>query len=316
MPAHILDGMTAAALLSEHVRAEAARLKTVTGATATLAVVLVGDNPSSQVYVRSKSRKAQEAGISAEDHRLPASVDRAELLALIGRLNADTRVHGILVQLPLPDHISTAEILSAIDPAKDVDGFHPVNVGLLATGDGTQGFVPCTPLGCLFLLKEWFASLSGLNALILGRSTIVGRPMAQLLLHENCTVTIAHSKTDDLADYCRRADLLIAAVGKPNFVKGNWIKPGAAVIDVGINRMTRADGTSGLVGDVAYQDALRVAGAITPVPGGVGPMTIACLLANTVTSAYRHAGIAVPQWMAEGRLARVPQRALDSSVSA
>jgi methylenetetrahydrofolate dehydrogenase (NADP+)/methenyltetrahydrofolate cyclohydrolase len=316
MPAHILDGMATAATLSEHVRAEAARLKTLTEAMATLAVVLVGDNPSSQVYVRSKSRKAQEAGISAEDHRLPASVGRAELLALIQRLNADTRVHGILVQLPLPDHICTAEILSAIDPAKDVDGFHPVNVGLLATGDGTQGFIPCTPLGCLFLLKEWFANLSGLNAVILGRSTIVGRPMAQLLLHENCTVTIAHSKTDDLTDHCRRADVLIAAVGKPNFVKGHWIKPGAAVIDVGINRMTRADGTSALVGDVAYEDALRVAGAITPVPGGVGPMTIACLLANTVTSAYRHAGIAVPQWMAEGRLARVPLHVLESPVSA
>jgi methylenetetrahydrofolate dehydrogenase (NADP+)/methenyltetrahydrofolate cyclohydrolase len=316
MPAHILDGMATAATLSEHVRAEAARLKTLTEAMATLAVVLVGDNPSSQVYVRSKSRKAQEAGISAEDHRLPASVGRAELLALIQRLNADTRVHGILVQLPLPDHICTAEILSAIDPAKDVDGFHPVNVGLLATGDGTQGFIPCTPLGCLFLLKEWFANLSGLNAVILGRSTIVGRPMAQLLLHENCTVTIAHSKTDDLTDHCRRADVLIAAVGKPNFVKGHWIKPGAAVIDVGINRMTRADGTSALVGDVAYEDALRVAGAITPVPGGVGPMTIACLLANTATSTYRHAGIAVPQWMAEGRLAREPRPILEGPVSA
>jgi methylenetetrahydrofolate dehydrogenase (NADP+)/methenyltetrahydrofolate cyclohydrolase len=316
MPAHVLDGTTVAATLSEHVRSEAARLGALTGATVALAVVLVGDNPSSQVYVRNKSRKAQAAGISAEDHRLPASVGRAELLALIQRLNADTRVHGILVQLPLPDHICTAEILSAIDPAKDVDGFHPVNVGLLATGDKTQGFIPCTPLGCLFLLHEWFASLAGLNALILGRSTIVGRPMAQLLLHENCTVTIAHSKTSDLADHCRRADVLIAAVGKPNFVDGAWIKPGATVIDVGINRMRRADGTSVLVGDVAYDDASLVAGAITPVPGGVGPMTIACLLANTVTSAYRHAGISVPEWMAAGRLARMPRRVLESSVSA
>jgi methylenetetrahydrofolate dehydrogenase (NADP+)/methenyltetrahydrofolate cyclohydrolase len=316
MPAHTLDGLTAAAMLSENVRAEAGHLRALAGVTAGLAVVLVGDNPSSQVYVASKSRKALAAGISAEDYRLPATVSRAELLALIGRLNADTRVHGILVQLPLPDHICTTDVLSAIDPAKDVDGFHPVNVGLLATGDKTQGFIPCTPLGCLFLLREWFASLSGLNALILGRSKIVGRPMAQLLLHENCTVTIAHSKTSDLVDHCRRADVLIAAVGKPNFVKGNWIKPGAAVIDVGINRMTRADGRSTLVGDVAYEDASLVAGAITPVPGGVGPMTIACLLANTVTSAYRHAGIVVPQWMAEGRLARAPRRVPDSPVSA
>lgn len=316
MPAHVIDGTTVAAKLSDHVRAETARLTALTGATVGLAVILVGDNPSSQVYVRNKSRKAQAAGISAEDHRLPASVGRAELLALIRRLNADTRVHGILVQLPLPEHICTAEILNAIDPAKDVDGFHPVNVGLLATGDKTQGFVPCTPLGCLFLLQERFASLSGLNALILGRSTIVGRPMAQLLLHENCTVTIAHSKTGDLADHCRRADVLIAAVGKPNFVEGAWIKPGATVIDVGINRIARADGTSALVGDVLYQDASLVAGAITPVPGGVGPMTIACLLANTVISAYRHAGIPAPQWRVAGHSARMPQRALESSVSA
>ena len=294
MPAHTLDGLTAAAMLSENVRAEAGHLRALAGVTAGLAVVLVGDNPSSQVYVASKLRKALAAGISAEDYRLPATVSRAELLALIGRLNADTRVHGILVQLPLPDHICTAEVLSAIDPAKDVDGFHPVNVGLLTTGDKTQGFIPCTPLGCLFLLREWFASLSGLNALILGRSTIVGRPMAQLLLHENCTVTIAHSKTSDLVDHCRRADVLIAAVGKPNFVKGNWIKPGATVIDVGINRLPGEHGKMRLVGDVAFAEALNVAGAITPVPGGVGQMTVACLLVNTLRAARAIHGLPAP----------------------
>lgn len=296
MSAHILDGAAVAAKLCDQVRAETARLKNKTGIVATLAVVLVGDNPASQVYVRSKSRKAESIGISAIDHRLPASASEGELLTLIRQLNADRTIHGILVQLPLPPHISTDEVLRAIDPSKDVDGFHPLNVGLLASGDRTQGFTPCTPLGCLLLLREQYADLSGLNAVVLGRSTIVGRPMAQLLLQENCTVTIAHSKTDDLAGHCQRADILVAAVGTPNFVKGSWIKPGATVIDVGINRLARADGRSMLVGDVAFEEASAVAGAITPVPGGVGPMTIACLLANTATSAYRHAGAAAPDW--------------------
>lgn len=302
MPAHLLDGNASAALLCHHLRVEAARLGSERGITATLAVILVGSDPASQVYVKSKSRKAQEVGISALDYNLPGNASHSELLALVRQLNADMRVHGILVQLPLPEQISTAEILAAIDPRKDVDGFHPLNAGLLANGDDSTGFIPCTPLGCLLLLRQWFASLSGLNALVLGRSTVVGRPMAHLLLRENCTVTIAHSKTDDLAEQCRRADILIAAVGRPNFVKGGWIKPGATVIDVGINRVTRADGQRTVVGDVAFDEAAAVAGAITPVPGGVGPMTIACLLANTVVSACRQAGIAPPRWMQERRL--------------
>lgn len=316
MPAHVLNGTALAAALCEQVGAHVAHLKTTSGVKAALAVVLVGDNPASQVYVRSKARKAEAVGMTAVDHRLPAAVSSAELLALIRQLNADRNVHGILVQLPLPEHIVTDEILNAIDPTKDVDGFHPLNVGRLASGDRMQGFVPCTPLGCLLLLREWYADLAGLNAIVVGRSTIVGRPVAQLLLQENCTVTIAHSKTDVLADHCRRADIVIAAVGKPNFVKGSWIKPGATVIDVGINRLTRPDGTSSLVGDVAYDEVSAVAGAITPVPGGVGPMTIACLLANTVTSAYRHAGLVAPLWSKEGQLDRVPQRKPDKAVYA
>lgn len=307
MPAHKIDGIVVASALSESVRAEAARLADATGVTPALAVILVGEDPGSQVYVSSKARKAKAAGIKAVDHRLPARASQDELLALIRQLNADPSVHGILVQLPLPGHIETAAILEAIDPAKDVDGFHPVNVGLLAIGDIKRGFIPCTPLGCLLLLREWFADLSGLNALILGRSTIVGRPMAQLLLRENCTVTIAHSKTAHLEEQCRRADILVAAVGRPKFVKGDWIKPGAVVIDVGINRVTRADGANVLVGDVDQNEAAAVAGAMTPVPGGVGPMTIACLLANTVTSAYRHAGIRAPQWTKIKRSHEEPQ---------
>lgn len=308
MPAHVLDGTVIAAALSEEVRFETKRLNESRGIVATLAVVLAGDNPASQVYVRSKSRKAEAIGISAVDYRLPSHVSQAELLALIHRLNADKSVHGILVQLPLPAHIAAEEILGAIDPAKDVDGFHPLNVGLLASGNRSSGFTPCTPLGCLFLLREWYADLSGLNAIVLGRSTIVGRPMAHLLLQESCTVTIAHSRTNDLADHCRRADIVIAAVGNPNFVKAEWIRPGATVIDVGINRLTRADGTAALVGDVAYDEASKIAGAITPVPGGVGPMTIACLLANTTISAYRHAGLVPPHWIAAGRLHETQQR--------
>jgi len=305
MPAHIIDGSACAAVLSARVSAESARLQSTVGATPTLAVVLIGDNPASQVYVKSKSRQAKAAGIRAIDQRLPASATAAELLALIKRLNSDRGVHGILVQLPLPDHIRTNDVLGAIDPAKDVDGFHPVNVGLLASGNTEQGFVPCMPLGCLLLLREWHASLAGLNALVLGRSAIVGRPMAQLLLNENCTVAVAHSKTSDLEEHCRRADILIAAVGRPNFVRREWVKPGATVIDVGINRITGPDGARALVGDVDQDEVREVAGAMTPVPGGVGPMTIACLLANTVTAAYRCAGIEAPTWSTLGAGLRV-----------
>ncbi|MBX9827163.1 MAG: bifunctional methylenetetrahydrofolate dehydrogenase/methenyltetrahydrofolate cyclohydrolase FolD [Xanthobacteraceae bacterium] len=294
MSAQIIDGAACAAALRERVRVETSQLKAATGTTPTLAVVLVGDDPASQVYVRSKSRQAESIGLKAVDYRLPSSTEAAELLALVKRLNSDAAVHGILVQLPLPKHIPAADVLRAIDPTKDVDGFHPINAGFLASGDQDNGLIPCTPLGSLLLLKTRFVSLSGLNALVLGRSTIVGRPMAQLLINESCTVAVAHSKTSELKEHCRRADILIAAVGRPEFVRGDWIKPGATVIDVGINRITRADGTSALVGDVAWDEATAVAAAITPVPGGVGPMTIACLLANTVTAAYRHAGMATP----------------------
>jgi methylenetetrahydrofolate dehydrogenase (NADP+)/methenyltetrahydrofolate cyclohydrolase len=298
MPAHVIGGAACAAALREHVRIETARLIAQTNVTPGLAVVLVGDDPASQVYVKSKSRQAQAAGIRATDHRLPHGTSAEDLIARIRRLNADESVHGILVQLPLPSHIRSADILREIEPAKDVDGFHPINAGLLASGDSTRGLVPCTPLGCLLLLRECLLELTGLNAVVLGRSTIVGRPLAQLLLNESCTVTIAHSRTRDLAAVCRRADILVAAVGKPEFVQAAWIKPGATVIDVGINRIRRVDGTTALVGDVAA-DAGTVAGAITPVPGGVGPMTIACLLANTVTAACRRAGRPDPMWEPE-----------------
>jgi methylenetetrahydrofolate dehydrogenase (NADP+) / methenyltetrahydrofolate cyclohydrolase len=299
MPAHVIDGAACAAALRERVRAETTRLACASGVTPTLAVVLVGDDPASQIYVRSKSRQAEAAGIRAIDHRLPSRTTSTELLDLVKRLNHDSAVHGILVQLPLPDRIVAADVLREIDPAKDVDGFHPVNAGLLASGDSERGLVPCTALGCLLLLKEWFASLSGLNALVLGRSPIVGRPMAQLLLNESCTVAIAHSKTWDVEEHCRRADIVVVAVGRAHLVRGDWIKPGAAVIDVGINRVARPDGTTTLVGDVASEEVRAVAGAITLVPGGVGPMTIACLLANTVTAACRSLGTVAPSWMDE-----------------
>jgi methylenetetrahydrofolate dehydrogenase (NADP+) / methenyltetrahydrofolate cyclohydrolase len=296
MQAEIIDGVACALTLRERVLLQVSRLGQATGVTPALAVVFVGDDPASQVYVKSKSRQAQAAGIKTFDHRLLKDAGENELLALVGRLNADAAVHGILVQLPLPSHIRAAEILRAIDPAKDVDGFHPVNIGLLMVGQTEQAFVPCTPLGCLMLLKTQLGSLAGLNAMVVGRSTIVGKPMAQLLLNESCTVTIAHSQTRDIEDHCRRADILVAAVGKPNFVRRGWIKPGATVIDVGINRVRSANGASTLIGDVAFEEVLEIAGAITPVPGGVGPMTIACLLANTLTSACRHAGVAAPLW--------------------
>ncbi|WP_342361072.1 bifunctional methylenetetrahydrofolate dehydrogenase/methenyltetrahydrofolate cyclohydrolase FolD [Terrarubrum flagellatum] len=292
MSARIIDGVAHAEALRARVRETVARLNVSPG----LAVVLVGDDPASQVYVRTKSRQAQAVGIAAMDHRLPATTTEVELLAVIARLNVDPAVHGILVQLPLPAHIVTANVLRAIDPAKDVDGFHPVNVGLLATGRSEDGFTPCTPLGCLLLLKETLGDLAGRDAIVLGRSMIVGKPMAQLLLNENCTVTVAHSRTRDLADRCRSADIVIAAVGRPGMVRGDWIRPGATVIDVGINRLVSADGKSSLVGDVAFEEVFAVAGALTPVPGGVGPMTIACLLANTATAAFRSAGVDSPDW--------------------
>jgi methylenetetrahydrofolate dehydrogenase (NADP+)/methenyltetrahydrofolate cyclohydrolase len=257
-----------------------------------LAVVLVGENPASQVYVRNKAKQTVECGMKSVEHKLPATTTQGELLALVARLNADPAVHGILVQLPLPQQIDPQSVIDAIDPDKDVDGFHVVNAGRLSTGG--KGLVPCTPLGCLMLIKDRMKDLAGKRAIVLGRSNIVGKPMAQLLLGESCTVTIAHSKTRDLAGECRRAEIVIAAVGRAEMVKGDWIAPGALVIDVGINRVPTPDGKGKLVGDVAFAEAYPHAGAITPVPGGVGPMTIAVLLRNTVVAACRARGLAVP----------------------
>ena len=253
--------------------------------------VLVGEDPASQVYVRNKGRATDEAGMNGQEFRLPDTASQEQVLAQVAALNADDAIDGILVQLPLPDRIDSGAVLDAIDPAKDGDGFHILNVGRLSTGN--EALVPCTPLGCVMMLKDRLGDLAGLEAVIVGRSNIVGKPMAQLLLAEHCTVTIAHSRTRDLAAVCRRADILVAAVGRPEMVRGDWIKPGATVIDVGINRIER-DGKTRLVGDVAFAEALSVAGAITPVPGGVGPMTIACLLHNTVTAACRRRGVARP----------------------
>jgi methylenetetrahydrofolate dehydrogenase (NADP+) / methenyltetrahydrofolate cyclohydrolase len=283
----IIDGKAFAEGLRRRIGQAVAELKASHGAVPGLAVVLVGEDPASQVYVRNKALQTKEVGMNSFEHRLPASTSEADLLGLIRRLNADAAVDGILVQLPLPKQIDSAKVLDAIDPDKDVDGFHIVNVGRLATG--MPGLVPCTPLGCLMLLKDRLGDLSGKRALVLGRSNIVGKPMAQLLLNESCTVTIAHSRTRDLAEECRRAEILVAAVGRPEMVRGDWVRPGATVIDVGINRVER-DGKARLVGDVAFAEAERVAGAITPVPGGVGPMTIACLLQNTLT-AFRRRGL-------------------------
>ena len=257
-----------------------------------LAVVLVGEDPASQVYVRNKGIQTREAGMESFEHKLEASVSQQELLALVARLNADPAVHGILVQLPLPAHMDAEAVINAIDPAKDVDGFHILNVGLLGTGQ--KSMVPCTPLGCLLMLKDRLGDLSGLNAVVVGRSNIVGKPMAQLLLAESCTVTIAHSRTRNLAEVCRGADILVAAVGRPRMIPGDWVKPGATVIDVGINRIEDG-GKTRLVGDVDFDSAAPVAGAITPVPGGVGPMTIACLLANTLTACCRANGLPDPE---------------------
>lgn len=281
--ARVIDGKAIAAEVRRSVAAEVEQLKNEKGLTPGLAVVLVGEDPASQVYVRNKARQTTEAGMRSFEHRLPASTSEAELLNLIDDLNRSKDVHGILVQLPLPPQIDTRKVIEAIDPAKDVDGFHPINVGRLSAGEPC--LVPCTPAGCIILAKSVQPDLRGLEAVVIGRSNIVGKPVAQLLLREDCTVTIAHSRTRDLPRVVRRADLVVAAVGRPEMVRGDWIKPGAIVIDVGINRVEGPDGKSRLVGDVAYDEAAQVAGAITPVPGGVGPMTIACLLKNTVTAA-------------------------------
>ncbi len=281
--ATIIDGKAIAETLRREVAAGVADLKRERGIVPGLAVVLVGEDPASQVYVRTKSKATTDAGMLSFEYRLPAETADPALLALIAELNGRKDVHGILVQLPLPKHIDTRHVIEAIDPAKDIDGFHPINVGRLASG--ARALAPCTPSGCIILAKSVRSDLAGLEAVIIGRSNIVGKPMAQLLLAENCTVTIAHSRTRDLASVVRRADLVVAAVGRPEMVKGNWIKPGAIVIDVGVQRIVAADGKSRLVGDVAFDETAQVAGAITPVPGGVGPMTVACLLRNTLQAA-------------------------------
>jgi len=292
MTARIIDGKAIAAELRIKIAGEVKRLAAQHGIVPGLAVVLAGNNPASESYVGSKAKVTVETGMRSFDHRLPETVSQADLLALVRKLNADPAVHGILVQLPLPAQIDALEVLAAIDPGKDVDGFHPINAGRLASG--LPALAPCTPLGCIMLAKTVHASLAGLEAIVIGRSNIVGKPLAQLLLSENATVTIAHSKTHDLPAVCRRADLLFAAIGRPEMVRADWIKPGATVIDVGINRVPAAGGKSRLVGDVAYAEASQVAGAITPVPGGVGPMTIACLMVNTVRAACAAAGLPKP----------------------
>ncbi len=289
--AKIIDGKNIAARLVDKISEATARLKADMHVTPGLSVVLVGEDPASQVYVRNKGKMADKCGFKSEQHTLDKDTLEADLLSLVEDLNADPTVHGILVQLPLPDHIDETKVLRLIDPAKDVDGFHPVNVGLLHSGQTDQALVPCTPAGSILLAKEALGgSLSGLHAVVVGRSNIVGKPVAQLLLQENCTVTIAHSRTKNIEDVVRDADIVVAAVGRPEMIRGYWIKPGAVVIDVGINRVDAPDkgpGKTRLVGDVAYTEAATVAGAITPVPGGVGPMTIAMLMANTYTAACR-----------------------------
>ncbi|MFN4192332.1 MAG: bifunctional methylenetetrahydrofolate dehydrogenase/methenyltetrahydrofolate cyclohydrolase FolD [Tabrizicola sp.] len=292
MTARVIDGKAFAAGVRAQVAAHVARLKEENGLQPGLAVVLVGEDPASQVYVRNKHASTIEVGMASFEHRLPAETSEADLLTLIDQLNADPKVHGILVQLPLPGHLNSELVINRINPAKDVDGFHISNVGLLGTGQ--KSMVPCTPLGCLMMLRDHHGKLAGLEAVVIGRSNIVGKPMAQLLLGDSCTVTIAHSRTRDLATVCRRADILVAAVGRPEMITGDMVKPGATVIDVGINRIER-DGKAKLVGDVHYDSAAAVAGAITPVPGGVGPMTIACLLANTLTACCRAHGLAEPE---------------------
>ena len=292
MTATVIDGKAIAAETRAQVAVEVARLARDHGVVPGLAVVLVGSNPASEVYVGSKKKMTVEAGMKSFDHHLPEDVSEAELLALIARLNADPSVHGILVQLPLPSQIDPHKVIAAVDPAKDVDGFNPVNAGRLCAG--LPALAPCTPVGCILLAKTVQPSLAGLEAVVIGRSNIVGKPLAQLLLAENATVTVAHSKTRELAAVCRRANLLFAAVGRPEMVRRDWVKPGATVIDVGVSRVTEAGGRSRIVGDVAFAEVAEVAGAISPVPGGVGPMTIACLLANTVRAACALAGLREP----------------------
>ena len=290
--ARIIDGKAFAAGLRARVAEEVARMKALHRVHPGLAVVLVGEDPASQIYVKSKGEQTKEAGMHSEEHRLPATASQAEIIDLVRRLNADTNVHGILVQLPLPSGLDPTPVIAAIDPNKDIDGLTVINAGRLASG--LPGLVPCTPVGCLMLIQDQLGELKGKTAVVIGRSNLMGKPMAQLLLQADCTVTIAHSRTQDLPGVCRQADILVAAVGRPEMVKGDWIKPGAVVIDVGINRLPPAqEGAKGrIVGDVDFQQAKVVAGAITPVPGGVGPMTIACLLNNTLIAARRQAGIA------------------------
>ena len=290
----IIDGKAFAEGLRARVATVAAEFEARAGRKAGLAVVLVGEDPASQVYVRNKGKQTVACGMESFEHKLPADTSEADLLALVETLNSDPAVDGILVQLPLPAHMNEQKVIATINPDKDVDGFHVVNVGRLATG--LPGFVPCTPLGCVMLLKDRLGSLSGLDAVVIGRSNIVGKPMAQLLIAESCTVTVAHSRTKDLPEVVRRADIVVAAVGRPEMVKGDWLKPGATVIDVGINRVpSEVEGKTKLVGDVDFASAATVAGAITPVPGGVGPMTIAVLLRNTVVAAHRNAGLALDE---------------------
>ena len=293
--AKIIDGKAFAANLRESLARRVGVLKEKHGLVPGLAVVLVGEDPASQVYVRNKAKQTVEVGFQSFEHKLDTDTPEADLLALVEKLNGDEAVHGILVQLPLPGHIDSQKVLDSIDPAKDVDGFHAINIGRLWSG--MEALVPCTPLGCSLMLKDTLGDLSGLNAVIVGRSNIVGKPMAALLIKESCTVTICHSRTKDLAGVCREADILVAAVGRAEMVRGDWIKPGATVIDVGINRVDapeKGEGKTRLVGDVAFDEASQVAGAITPVPGGVGPMTIACLLVNTLSAACRQHGLAEP----------------------
>lgn len=295
MAAEIIDGKAFAAKVRAEVAAHVVKLKAA-GVTPGLAVIIVGEDPASEVYVRNKGKQTVEVGMNSFEHKLPENTPEAELLALIDTLNNDSAVHGILCQLPVPKHIDESKVINAIAPHKDVDGFHISNVGLLATGQ--KSMVPCTPLGCLMMLRARHGSLSGLNAVVIGRSNIVGKPMAALLLKDSCTVTIAHSRTKNIEKLCKQADILVAAVGRPEMITGEWVKPGATVIDVGINRIAapeRGEGKMRLVGDVAFASAAEVAGAITPVPGGVGPMTIACLLANTVTACCRANGLEEPE---------------------
>lgn len=289
----IIDGKAFSANLRSEIARKVALLKQNHSLTPGLAVVLVGEDPASEVYVRSKGKQTLEAGMNSYEHKLPASTPQDELLALIDQLNNDPAVHGILVQLPLPKHISEESVINSVAADKDVDGFHLSNVGRLSTG--ADGIVPCTPLGSMMMLKDHLGDLSGKKAIVVGRSNIVGKPMAALLLKESCTVTVAHSRTQNLPAECRQADIIIAAVGRPEMIKGDWIKPGATVIDVGINRIEKEDGGTRLVGDVEFETASAVAGAITPVPGGVGPMTIACLLHNTLQQACRLNGVEIPQ---------------------